>query len=68
MPEESARPLDPFKDLAGVDFTPERLAELLSAYGSILDEIKKLRQLDLTDVHPAVVFDAASGYRQDKSR
>ena len=68
MPQESARQLDPFKDMAGVDFTPERLAELLAAYGGILDEIKKLRQLDLTDIHPAVVFDAASGYRQGKSR
>jgi hypothetical protein len=68
MPEESARPLDPFKDVAGVDFTPERLAELLAAYGGILDEIKKLRQLDLTDIHPAVIFDPTSGYHQDDGR
>jgi hypothetical protein len=64
MSEETKVPLDPFKDMAGVDFTPKRLEEDLAAYRAILAEIQKLRQLDLTEIHPAVVFDAAAGYRK----
>ena len=55
-------PLDPYKDILGVDFTPERLDENLQAFEDILDAIRKLRELDLTDVHPAVIFDPADGY------
>jgi len=36
----------------------------LNTYRSILAEIKKLRELDLTDVHPAVIFDPTAPYRQ----
>lgn len=54
--------LDPYKDILGVDFTPERLDENLQAFSDILKAIEKLRQLDLTDVHPAVIFDPAAGY------
>jgi hypothetical protein len=53
---------DPFKDIIGVDFDPARLGENLQAFMPILDEIKKLRNLDLTEVHPAVIFDPAQGY------
>ena len=55
-------PLDPFEDILGTDYAPARLREVLLAYRGILDEIRKLRQLDLTDVHPAVVFDPTVGY------
>lgn len=62
------QPLDPFKDILGVDHTPERLAENLASYADILREIQKLRTLDLTDVHPAVVFEPTAAYRQGEKK
>ena len=55
-------PLDPYKDILGVDFTPERLEENLQAFTDILQALNKLRELDLTEAHPAVVFNPAAGY------
>lgn len=43
--------------LVGLDLPLERRAELLCALGPIRAEIAKLRGLDLTEIHPAVVFD-----------
>ena len=60
-------PLDPYKDILGVDFTPERLDENLQAFADILNAICKLRELDLTDVHPAVIFDPADGYTDGRT-
>ena len=60
----SDSPLDPFKDILGVDVTPQRLTENLASYRDILEEIRKLRALDLTDVHPAIVFEPTSVYRK----
>jgi putative NADH-flavin reductase len=54
---------DPYKDLLGLDLPPERLKEVLVAYGDILAEIRKLQSLDLTDVHPAIVFEPTAPYR-----
>jgi putative NADH-flavin reductase len=59
-------PLDPFQDILGVDHTPERLDENLAAYADILREIQKLRRLDLTEVHPAVIFEPGAPYRAVK--
>lgn len=58
-------PLDPFKDILGVDFDPARLEANLEAYGPILEEIRKLRELDLSDVHPVVIFDPLQGLASD---
>lgn len=58
-------PLDPFRDILGVTLTPERLAENLESYRTVLDEIRKLRELDLTEVHPAVIFEPTAPYRQE---
>ena len=55
--------IDPYVDLFGLDLSPERLQEVLAAYGNILAEIRKLRALDLTDVHPAIVFEPTAPYR-----
>ena len=55
-------PLDPYKDIMGVDFTPGRLDENLQAFADILKAIRKLRELDLTEVHPAIIFDPTDGY------
>lgn len=63
MTDSSKQPtLDPYKDILGVDFTPERLEENLQAFVGIITAIRKLRELDLTNVHPAVIFDPTEGY------
>jgi len=56
--------IDPYRELFGLDLPPERLQEVLAAYGDILGEIRKLRDLDLTDVHPAIVFEPTAPYRK----
>lgn len=54
---------DPYKDVLGLDLPPERLQEMLAAYRDILAEIDKLRTLDLTDTHPAILFEPTAPYR-----
>lgn len=56
--------IDPYVDLFGLDLPPERLEEVLVAFADILGEIIKLRALDLTDVHPAIVFEPTAPYRK----
>lgn len=57
------RVLDPYADILGVDFPAPRLRENLEAFASIAAEIRKLRSLDLTAVHPPIVFDPTAVYR-----
>jgi hypothetical protein len=47
---------DLWKDVIGLDLDETERAALLDAYRTIAVEIAKLRSLDLTDIHPAVVF------------
>ena len=47
---------DLWTDVLGIDVPPQRRAELIAAFSTISEEIWRLRGLDLTDVHPAVVF------------
>jgi hypothetical protein len=47
---------DLWKDVIGLDLDETEQAALLETYRSIAAEIVKLRSLDLTDIHPAVVF------------
>jgi len=61
-------PLDPYRDILGVEVTPERLEENLAAFDDIRREIEKLRQLDLTEVHPAIVFEPTAPYRKGGAR
>jgi hypothetical protein len=61
-------PLDPAaealsRELLGIGPEGERLRENLAAYRAILEELQKLRSLDLSDIHPAVVFDPTPPYR-----
>jgi hypothetical protein len=56
--------LELLKQILGTDVPDARLAENLDAYRAILVEIQKLRSLDLTDVHPAIVYDPQMPYRQ----
>ena len=44
------------RDVLGLDLDPERRTAVLAAYRDVLRELEKLRALDLTDVHPAIVF------------
>ncbi|MEA3095146.1 MAG: hypothetical protein QOJ04_6488, partial [Caballeronia sp.] len=46
----------------GVEFATQRVAHNLATYAPILAEISKLRELDLSEVHPVVVFDPARAY------
>jgi hypothetical protein len=48
--------LDLLRDVLGLEVDTERQEAVLAAYRDVLREIMKLRALDLTDVHPAVVF------------
>lgn len=59
---------DPYRDVLGVVFTAERLQENLTAFDDIRREIEKLRQLDLTDVHPAILFDPTGPYRREDGK
>ena len=47
---------DLITDVLGISLKPERVEENLTAYADILQEIAKLRTLDLSDVQPAVIF------------
>jgi uncharacterized Ntn-hydrolase superfamily protein len=48
----------------GVAFAGDRLGNNLSTYRSILGEIGKLRELDLSSLHPAVIFDPARVFKE----
>ncbi len=59
-------PLDVWTDILDVQVNPERLKQNLASYTEILEEIKKLRALDLTNVHPAIIFEPTAPYRNLK--
>jgi hypothetical protein len=53
--------MDLWTDVIGLDLPPDRREAVLAAFRSIAEEIARLRTLDLTDVHPAVIFDPTLG-------
>lgn len=53
--------LDSLAEALGLGLDPERRRHVVAAYRDIAAEIAKLRTLDLTDVHPAIVFDPRAG-------
>jgi putative NADH-flavin reductase len=57
--------MDPYEHILGLDLPPERLQEILSSYAAILESIRRLSELDLTDVHPAIVFEPSAPYRME---
>ena len=57
--------MDPFRDILGLDLPPERLEEDLKAFADILAALRRLRELDLTEVHPVVVFDPAGSFADE---
>lgn len=50
-------------ELFGIGPEAERLNENIAIYRELLHEIARLRALDMTDIHPAVVFDPSLPYR-----
>lgn len=56
-------PTDPIRELLGLDLPPDRMEAVVAAYRDILGSIEALRSLDLTDVHPAIVFEPTAPYR-----
>jgi hypothetical protein len=58
--------VEPYADILGVDLPASRVKENLAAFETIATEIRKLRSLDLTEVHPPIVFDATVVYRLPK--
>jgi hypothetical protein len=49
----------------GIELEKERRSAVLAAFQPVAQEIAKLRSLDLTDVHPAVVFSPLPASQQD---
>jgi len=49
--------------LTGTTVGVDRLLAVIAAYEPILSEIAKLRELDLAEVHPAVIFEPTAAYR-----
>jgi Protein of unknown function (DUF4089) len=56
MPDLNLLDLDQLAAAIGLELDPARRAVVVAAFAEIAKEIAKLRSLDLTDVHPAVVF------------
>ncbi len=51
------------RDIAGTGLDEESMQALLFEAADILAAIRGLRALDLTDIHPAVVFDPLLPWR-----
>jgi hypothetical protein len=60
-----AAPTSTMQDLLGTSLSDERFVEILAAFDDVLAEIRKLRSLDLKDVHPAVIFEPTAPYRAE---
>jgi len=55
------------KEIIGLDLPDAELAEELVAFADIAAAIRRLRMLDLTDIHPVVIYDPTLPYRGSKS-
>ena len=53
--------------LFGLEVERERVEVLVAELTGILREIQKLRDLDLSEVAPVVVFDAARAYEEGRA-
>lgn len=59
-------PINLLNDVTGTELSEECMRALLKEAAEILAAIRKLRSLDLTDVHPAVVYDPLLPWRGDE--
>jgi hypothetical protein len=50
--------------LSGTTVGSERLREVVAEYAPIFEEISRLQELDLRDVHPAVLYEPTAPYRR----
>jgi uncharacterized Ntn-hydrolase superfamily protein len=66
VPAMSPAQVDLLQTISGTDFTQERVEANLHAFRPILAEIRKLRELDLADHHPAVIFDSTAPWRRSE--
>lgn len=57
---------DLIERLSGSTVGSARFLEILSEYESIFQEISRLRELDLQDIHPAVIFEPTAPYRKTR--
>jgi hypothetical protein len=57
--------LEMLVEALGIQLEEERRSAVLAAFQPMAQEIAKLRSLDLTDVHPAVVFSPVPTSQQD---
>lgn len=58
--------MDRLRETLGIDLPDDTLHTMLLAYETMHRQIRKLRALDLTDVHPAVVYNPLLAYRDKK--
>lgn len=43
-------------DLVGIKIADTELEEVTSRFGSLIQEMDRLRELDLSDIHPVTIF------------
>ena len=43
-------------DLAGINVTDEDLSEVANRFASLMDELDRLKEVDLSNVQPVVIF------------
>ena len=43
-------------ELAGIKVADEDLSEVANRFASLMDELDRLKELDLSDVQPVVIF------------
>ena len=43
-------------DLAGINVTDEDLSEVANRFATLMDELDRLKELDLSNVQPVVIF------------
>ena len=57
--------MEKLTEALGIQLEKQRRSTVLAAFQPMAQEIAKLRSLDLTDVHPAVVFSPVPTSQQD---
>ena len=43
-------------ELAGIEVADEDLSEVANRFASLMDELDRLKELDLSDVQPVIIF------------
>ena len=65
-PADPDEPTERLQRVCGTALHPVRLDALLASHAAVLDEIARLRSLELADVHPAIVFEPTAVYRRGR--